>query len=136
MAITNFFIYSEDTKIQGNPGKLRVENPIQMLELKYLPSFYSICATFGISDIDFSKSEKLRITFYDPDNKPIIDNEVFDLTQFRDEKSKFDQPSKGMLDLNIDFRNTEFGKPGKYCTKLHIDEELISEHCLQVIKAK
>lgn len=136
MAVTNFFIYSEETKVKGNPGKLHVENPIQVLELKYIPSYYSICATFGISNIDFSKSKKLRIAFYDPENKPIIDTDVFDLTQFQAEKLNIEEPLKGMVDLNIDLRNTEFEKSGKYCAKLFIDDAFLSEHFLEVIMAK
>ena len=128
------FIYCDSCRKEEN--RLIIENIINILSLKFIPTQYSFGIVFNIKyntkDKNISKNHTLEFAFLNKDdNKIIVDIKdipiAIPITSILENGTQF-------LNFNLNLQNVPFEKEGCYASLIYIDGTLIGEKELYVAK--
>lgn len=128
-----YFVYCEG--VQGVPTpsgtKIQLVNPFLILNPINIPGNYSFTVSFGLQGMDFTKTNKLRMLFLNPDGTIINDMGEIDLPM-QPTNPKLPPELQGMV-LNLDFRNVPIKAPGEYTTKVLVNGNELGAYSISAI---
>ena len=139
MAYISSFIYCDSIQIQMTPNgpQNQIVNPLQVLTPVAIPGNYSFTISCSISGFQKSSDHKVELIFSDPSGGEVAKPVEFSINIERDIcVDELHENSVPGITLNVDLRNVILKSEGIYSTKVLLDEELIGEYKIQVVKAK
>ena len=134
MAYISSFTYCDSIQTQFTPEgpQKRIVNPLQVLSPIAIPGNYSFSISCNIADVSIGDPHTIIVEFVGPNdtrnNNPVKVNFSLD-SQMIDQEKSF--PG---IALELDMRNTIIKEDGIHTTRVLLDNELLGEYKIKVIK--
>ncbi len=133
MAYISSFTYCDSiqTEITPQGPRNQIVNPIQMLAPVAIPGNYSFAIACNIAGFDAEKENKVKIQFVSASGQ--ILNDTGDI-KFQLPVEQINLEKLGVMQFNMDMRNLVLSETGLYSTKVFVNDDMVGEYKIQVIK--
>lgn len=135
MKITTF-LYCLNSINNTTPTETHItaDGILPMIKADFIPTTFSFSVILGVTGLDMSKDHTITITFNDPNNKPLIESNDFNMPK-DDKVNGLPIGAQGFM-LSMDFRNTKLEQEGMYYTNIIIDGENLGNYEIYVARKK
>lgn len=105
-------------------GVLHIVNPLNNINLPFLPATYSFFVSFSLLGMDPEKDFSLEVELIAPNELSVFKSGKLALQKNESFNSKLPKESNGFM-CNLELRNVVIREQGKHMCNIYIDEKKI-----------